>query len=73
MSQSILKTPLLSSVALTGAAIVALASPRPAAAADADAPIHADKVARGKYLVTIAGCNDCHTPLKMVPPGRNPI
>jgi len=21
-----------------------------------------DKLARGKYLVTIAGCNDCHTP-----------
>ena len=26
-----------------------------------------DKIARGKYLVTIAGCNDCHTPLKMGP------
>jgi mono/diheme cytochrome c family protein len=24
-----------------------------------------DVVSRGKYLVTIAGCNDCHTPLKM--------
>jgi mono/diheme cytochrome c family protein len=22
----------------------------------------ADRLARGKYLVTIAGCNDCHTP-----------
>ena len=22
----------------------------------------ADKVARGKYLVTVMGCNDCHTP-----------
>lgn len=22
----------------------------------------ADKVARGKYLVSVAGCNDCHTP-----------
>jgi mono/diheme cytochrome c family protein len=25
----------------------------------------ADPVARGKYLVTAAGCNDCHTPLVM--------
>ena len=28
-----------------------------------------DNVARGKYLVTIAGCNDCHTPLKVGPNG----
>ncbi len=26
-----------------------------------------DKLARGKYLVTVAGCNDCHTPWKMGP------
>ena len=32
----------------------------------------ADKVARGKYLVTIAGCNDCHTPLKDGPAGPEP-
>jgi len=24
--------------------------------------LEADQVARGKYLVTITGCNDCHTP-----------
>lgn len=28
-----------------------------------------DKVARGKYLVTIGGCHDCHTPKKMGPHG----
>ncbi len=27
---------------------------------------------RGKYLVTIASCNDCHTPLKMGPKGPEP-
>ncbi len=32
-----------------------MAAIQPAAAAD-------PQVARGKYLVTIAGCNDCHTP-----------
>jgi len=30
------------------------------------------QVARGKYLVTIGGCNDCHTPLKMTPNGPAP-
>lgn len=29
-------------------------------------------VARGKYLVTIAGCNDCHTPLVVGPDGPGP-
>lgn len=32
----------------------------------------AAKVARGQYLVTIGGCNDCHTPLKMGPKGPEP-
>ncbi len=27
---------------------------------------------RGRYLVTIASCNDCHTPLKMGPKGPEP-
>lgn len=29
-------------------------------------------VQRGEYLVTIAGCNDCHTPWKMGPNGPAP-
>jgi hypothetical protein len=29
-------------------------------------------VQRGQYLVTIMGCNDCHTPLKMGPKGPEP-
>jgi len=29
----------------------------------------AEKVKRGEYLVTIAGCNDCHTPKIMTPEG----
>jgi mono/diheme cytochrome c family protein len=32
----------------------------------------ADKLARGKYLVTIAGCNDCHTPWRDGPGGPEP-
>jgi Cytochrome c len=31
-----------------------------------------DKVARGKYIVSTAGCHDCHTPFKMGPNGPEP-
>ena len=30
------------------------------------------QVERGAYLVTIGGCNDCHTPLKLGPNGPEP-
>ena len=29
-------------------------------------------IQRGAYLVQVAGCNDCHTPLKMGPKGPEP-
>jgi mono/diheme cytochrome c family protein len=32
----------------------------------------ADPVARGKYLVTFGGCNDCHTPFKVTDKGPVP-
>jgi mono/diheme cytochrome c family protein len=35
-------------------------------------PANADPVARGKYLVTFGGCNDCHTPLKLTDKGPVP-
>ena len=31
-----------------------------------------NKLARGKYLVTVAGCNDCHTPWKTGAKGPEP-
>ena len=31
-----------------------------------------ERIARGEYLVTIGGCNDCHTPFKMGPNGPEP-
>jgi mono/diheme cytochrome c family protein len=40
---------------LAASLLVLVAAIRPAAAAD-------PQVARGKYLVTIVGCSDCHTP-----------
>lgn len=42
----------------------------PAAGNGSTAP--ADRVARGKYLVTLGSCNDCHTPLKAGPRGPEP-
>ena len=35
------------------------------------APLNESSVERGKYLVTLGGCNDCHTP-KMPGPGGAP-
>src|SRR5688572_18801714 len=46
----------------------------PAAAAPAAAPATASSelVGGGRYLVTIMGCNDCHTPYKMGKTGPEP-
>ncbi len=31
-----------------------------------------EQIERGKYLVTVMACNDCHTPSKLTPTGREP-
>lgn len=56
------------------AAIAALASTAALAqdAAPAAVAPGADTLARGKYLVTVAGCNDCHTPWRMGAMGPEP-
>ena len=41
-----------------------VATPTPSATTDA--------LARGRYLVTVAGCNDCHTPWHMGSNGPEP-
>ena len=53
-------------IALVVAASFARAGEPPAATAASEA------LARGKYLVTIAACNDCHTPWKMTAEGPKP-
>ena len=59
--------------ALAALAGVALTQPLVAVGADTAKVIAApDKVARGKYLVTTSGCNDCHTPWKMGAAGPEP-
>lgn len=44
----------------------------PAAAGSPSGAASGDAAARGKYLATIMGCGDCHTPLKMTPQGPAP-
>lgn len=58
-------------VAKVGTALSLLALSVPAMA-EGGQPDKAAQIERGKYLVTIAGCNDCHTPLKMGPKGPEP-
>ena len=53
-------------IALVVAASFARAGEPPAATAVSEV------LARGKYLVTVTGCNDCHTPLKLTPTGPAP-
>lgn len=48
--------------------VLAATSLHPAFAADGDAA----KLARGKYLITTSGCNDCHTPWHVGPSGPEP-
>jgi mono/diheme cytochrome c family protein len=55
--------------AVTAALAAALAGLAAVTLAHADSP---DPVARGRYLVTAGGCNDCHTPWKMGQAGPEP-
>ena len=58
---------------LITAAVTAAAATRAAAARSESAASAAKaRVERGRYIVSIAGCNDCHTPLKMGPKGPEP-
>ncbi|HYO74897.1 MAG TPA: c-type cytochrome [Thermoanaerobaculia bacterium] len=55
------------------ATLTAAASNRSAARQQQNAQAAAkSRVKRGEYLVTIGGCNDCHTPFKMGPKGPEP-
>ena len=50
--------------------LIALAAATLPALAHAADP--AGEISRGRYLVSISGCADCHTPLKMGPKGPEP-
>ncbi|HZN27058.1 MAG TPA: c-type cytochrome [Burkholderiales bacterium] len=72
MSASVLKPFSVRFARLSAAAVTCAAIALPVGAAETPAGPQTDKAARGKYLVTIAGCNDCHTPWKMGPTGPAP-
>jgi mono/diheme cytochrome c family protein len=72
MSTSVSKRSRLDFVRLAAAALACAATTVPAFAAETRDAANPDKIAHGKYLVTITGCNDCHTPLKVGPNGPAP-
>ena len=68
--------PVIGLAAAVGMGLQSKATASPASASpapQADAPATPlDQIARGKYMVTVCGCNDCHTPLKMGEAGPEP-
>ncbi len=58
----------LASLSIVIAACTAAPAPPPTPAKTAEV----NPVERGKYIVSFAGCNDCHTPAKMGPNGPEP-
>ena len=61
---------LFSLIFLRGAAIAADPAVPPQKVAPAAKGVDTTKLQRGKYLVKIAGCNDCHTPGYMAMAGK---
>jgi len=59
-------------LAIAVAATVAVVAPARAQTPSKTTDTTAEKIARGKYIVTTSGCNDCHTPWVMGPKGPEP-
>jgi hypothetical protein len=57
---------------ILAAATIAAACGSRASALTGEEAIRNARVERGRYLVTVGGCNDCHTPLKPGPRGPEP-
>ncbi len=73
-TQCITRTALAFAVPFTAAAL-SLAVPtqaRAQSAAQAKVQAAAEKIARGKYIVSTSACHDCHTPWKMGANGPEP-
>ena len=75
-SKDIVWTSALIAVAILLTAVLSTASVGAADTGGVASPAHAEpeaearkNIARGKYLVDIMGCHDCHTPMKMGPKG----
>lgn len=59
-------------LALSLLVLAACSRPEPPGAQPEKELTQQEKVARGKYLTIVAGCNDCHTPKVMTPQGPVP-
>lgn len=59
-------------VVIPVASILAFISFALSPAAEKPSGTSAEQIARGRYLVTICGCNDCHSPKVMSPHGPIP-
>jgi hypothetical protein len=57
---------------ILAAATIASACSTPASGLTGEDAIENARVERGRYLVTVGGFNDCHTPLKLGPRGPEP-
>ena len=62
----------LSTLALMAASAAIVAVTVSSKPATSPAEAKRAQVARGEYLVTVGGCNDCHTPLRMGAHGPEP-
>jgi hypothetical protein len=65
LAAALASAPLAMLPAVAGNAPVAMAATGPQATVP-------ERLARGRYLVTVAGCNDCHTPWHEGPNGPEP-
>ena len=72
MNRSVSGFSLLSLAVMALAACSAPAAPETTAAKPAGLSSEAELLARGEYLVRIAGCNDCHTPAYAENQGKVP-
>jgi mono/diheme cytochrome c family protein len=55
-----------------GAVLIAMAGTAVRTGSNRSLPHVDPRVERGRYLVTVGGCNDCHTPLRMGANGPEP-
>jgi hypothetical protein len=62
----------IASVLILAATLAAGCSDKLFSASAASGPDGSARVERGRYMVSVMGCNDCHTPLKMGPKGPEP-
>lgn len=67
-----MKYKILPAAALLAAAATLAAAPAPQPQAAQAPEARQASIERGRYLVTIGACNDCHTPFKLGPNGPEP-